>query len=94
MKYVFQRSKIWEAGNPIDASSASVRIKVPDGSPEARARQKLPATGMGRVWILIAVEESRLPGGRMSYDPVERALHQVVNDRSQLSAPRQAQSVA
>jgi hypothetical protein len=58
MKYIFQRSKIWEAGNPIDTSSKPVRIKVPDGSQEARARKKLPEPGMGRVWILIGVEES------------------------------------
>ena len=56
MKYVFQRSKIWEAGNPIDATSAPVRIKVPDGSQEARARRKLPAPGTGRVWVLIDAE--------------------------------------
>jgi hypothetical protein len=56
MKYVFQRSKIWEAGNPIDASSKPVSVKVPDGSPEARARKKLPEPGTGRVWILVGIE--------------------------------------
>lgn len=58
MKYVFQRSKIWEAGNPVDPTSETVRIKVPDGSQEARARRKLPKPGVGRVWILISIEES------------------------------------
>ena len=57
MKYVFQRSKIWEAGNPVDPTSEPVRIKVPDGSQEARARRRLPEPGVGRVWILIAIEE-------------------------------------
>lgn len=58
MKYVFQRSKIWVAGNPADPASEPVRIKVPYGSKEARARRKLPEPGMGRIWILIAIEES------------------------------------
>jgi hypothetical protein len=58
MRYVFQRSKIWEAGNPVDPTSEPVRIKVPDGSQEARARRKLPKPGVGRVWILISIEES------------------------------------
>ena len=44
------------AGDPIDPASTPVHIKVPNGSQEARARKKLPAPGMGRVWILIGLE--------------------------------------
>lgn len=57
MRYTFQRSKIWEAGNPVDSSLPAVTVKVPAGSPERRARRKLPLPGVGRIWILTATED-------------------------------------
>ena len=50
MFFVFQESKIWEAGNPVDPLGKTVRIKAKN---ELRARRRLPETNLGRVWILI-----------------------------------------
>lgn len=58
-KYTFQKSKIWEAGNPIDYSVKPITIKTQKGGVkgEKTARNKLGNPGLGRVWILINQEE-------------------------------------
>jgi hypothetical protein len=56
MRYIFQQSRILEAGDPVDQESKKVVIKVPDGSPEHRARRLLPPSGMGRIWVLVDVK--------------------------------------
>jgi hypothetical protein len=56
MRYIFQQSKIWEAGNPVDQDSKPLSVKVPHNSPEHRARRRLPPPGMGRIWLLVCVE--------------------------------------
>jgi hypothetical protein len=50
--YYFQRSQIWEAGDPPDANSEIVRVKVQKGGP-GRARRQLPSIGLGRVWVQV-----------------------------------------
>ncbi|MGW4270835.1 hypothetical protein ACWEGQ_00355 [Streptomyces seoulensis] len=59
MRYAFQQSKIWEAGNPVDPNAAKVTIKVPANKGEAAARRKLPLAEMGRVWVLISTSGAR-----------------------------------
>lgn len=56
MKYVFQLSKIWEAGNPVDSTQPEVKVKVPDGSSLARALKKIDPPELGRVWVHIRTE--------------------------------------
>jgi hypothetical protein len=56
MRYIFQQSRILEAGDPVDQDRKKVVIKVPDGSPEHRARRQLPLPGMGRIWVLVGVK--------------------------------------
>lgn len=48
--YVFQPSKIWEAGNPVDPQKDKKKIKA---KTEAHARRQLPDISLGRVWVLI-----------------------------------------
>lgn len=54
MKYIFQESKIWEAGNPVDPNGKRVTIKMPKAD-EKKARRKLPPTDLGRQWVLVEV---------------------------------------
>lgn len=56
MKYVFQKSKIWQAGDPIDPDSEPVTVKVQPGKGEEAARRRLPESGLGRKWILLRTE--------------------------------------
>jgi hypothetical protein len=51
MRYVFQRSLIWDAANRVDENTKPVRIKAKS---EERARRRLPDAGLGRTWILVA----------------------------------------
>lgn len=51
--YIFQPSKIWEAGNPVDPSAKPVRVVAKN---EIRARKKLPMQ-LGRTWILISTHD-------------------------------------
>lgn len=50
MKFIFQESKVWEAGNPPAEDRPKRSIKAKN---EARAKKKLPQAEMGRVWVLI-----------------------------------------
>lgn len=53
MRFTFQQSKIWEAGNPVDPETDPVTVKMPPGRGEASARRLLPKPGTGRVWVLV-----------------------------------------
>lgn len=56
--FTFQRSKIWEgSNNNLDATYEPVNIKHKD---EAGARGQLPEIGMGRKWILIAINGEKV----------------------------------
>jgi len=55
MHFMYQESKIWEAGNPVDVNGKWVRIKA---KTEERARKQLPDPDSGRTWVLIKSSES------------------------------------
>lgn len=51
--YTFQESLIFEAGDPVDLTSKTFRVK---GRSEQKAWAKLPApSSIGRNWVLIRV---------------------------------------
>lgn len=53
-RYIFQPSRIWEAGDPVDKNKPPVRIRAKS---EGKARAKLKDPGLGRKWILVEVIE-------------------------------------
>lgn len=62
MYYVFGKSAIWEAGDPLDAMEGLTIVKVKTVSKidvmERKARQARPKIEMGRMWIKIARSEN------------------------------------
>lgn len=54
MRYVFQESKIFEAGDPVDTARTKKVIKA---KTEARARSLLPRPETGRRWILVETRD-------------------------------------
>lgn len=58
MRFTFQQSQIWEAGDPVAEYMPKIAIKVKPGpNGEQRARRKLPSPEMGRRWILVETKE-------------------------------------
>lgn len=49
-RYVFQQSRIWESGDPVDPHGERIKRKARS---EDRARKTLPDPGMGRRWVLV-----------------------------------------
>lgn len=53
-RFIFQESLIWEgSANNLDPNGEVVLINAKS---EARARKRLPKTGLGRRWILVDSE--------------------------------------
>lgn len=52
-KYVFQESKIWESGNPVDPNGRVFKTKRRSLE---RAKKSLPIPGGGRWWVLISID--------------------------------------
>lgn len=61
MRFIFQQSRIFEAGDPIDPNGEQRIVK---GKDEQRARAQLPSPGTGRRWVLLSqlVDEERSDG--------------------------------
>ncbi|HEY9412393.1 MAG TPA: hypothetical protein VIP77_22635 [Jiangellaceae bacterium] len=67
-RYVFQESRIWEAGDPIDPDGRVHRTRQ---RTLARARKHLPAPDVGRRWVLISIDGEPATEAHGSETPAE-----------------------